>query len=348
MLYKIIKPLLFIGLLSIFISGCKEDVKKPITVVEVTVNNHESLDSLIIYNKESSWEIKSTLRFKESNKDVDTLTIIENKYYQIYMFKKGSQAELGELIIAPDSKIIVTIDENAPFESINYTGNFEVSNNFLAFSKKHQNQLSGIVKKGIEEAALEALIRDKSELITEKGTSLTIVDSLSTYVNNKFNKFSDILKKKNKKYRYKSSLVNNIGNNFSFLDVNNTIKKLKDYEGKYVYIDVWATWCKPCKVEYTFLKQLEEHFADNEDLQIISVSTDRKYDTWKKYISDNSIEGVQLYSGEKSDFVTFYDIGALPRFILLNKEGKIISPDEIRPSNPELLEKLEETLGDAL
>jgi hypothetical protein len=58
------------------------------------------------------------------------------------------------------------------------------------------------------------------------------------------------------------------------------------------------------------------------------------------------MEGLQLHSGSKSDFVKFYDIGALPRFILLDKEGKVISPDEIRPSNPETLTKLEATLTD--
>ena len=53
---------------------------------------------------------------------------------------------------------------------------------------------------------------------------------------------------------------------------------------------------------------------------------------------------MQLYSGSNSDFVKFYDIGALPRFIFLDKEGQIISPDEIRPSNPETIKKIESTI----
>jgi hypothetical protein len=53
---------------------------------------------------------------------------------------------------------------------------------------------------------------------------------------------------------------------------------------------------------------------------------------------------VQLYSGANSDFVKFYDIGALPRFVFLNKEGRIINPEEMRPSNPELLKKLKSTV----
>jgi len=344
MLNKMIRPSIIIFLISIIISGCKEEIKNPFSVIEVDVTNHQLLDSLIIYDKEMSWEIKSILRFKESNLVVDTMNILENKLYQIYSFKEGIQGELGELIISPNSKIVLTINENKPFESINYTGNFELSNNFLAYSKKYQNQLSEIVRNGIEQKELEILIHEKSDLINEKGISLNIVDSLSNYVKVKFNKFSNILKQKNTKYLYKASLVNKIGNNFSFKDINNNNKTLKDFQGKYLYIDVWATWCNPCKVEYVFLKQLEEHFSNNDEFQIISISTDREYDKWERYITKNSIEGIQLYSGANSDFVNFFDIGALPRFIFLNKEGNVISAEEIRPSNPELLKKLESTV----
>ena len=344
MLNKIIKSSTIIFLLTIIFSTCKEEIKKPISVLEVTITNQQLLDSLIIYDKDKSWEIKSILRFKKSNRVIDTMHILENKLYQIYSFSDGIQQELGELIISPNSKIAISIDENKLFESINYTGNFKLSNNFLAYSKKNQNQLSEMVRNGIEQEKLEILIYEKGDMINEKGLSLKIVDSLRTYVKVKFDEFSDILKQKNTKYLYKASLVNTIGNNFSFKDIKNNNKTLKDFKGKYVYIDVWATWCQPCKVEHTFLKQLEEHFSNNDELQIISISTDREYDKWKKYIIENSTEGVQLYSGANSDFVKFYDIGALPRFIFLNKEGIIINPEEMRPSNPKLLKKLESTV----
>ena len=327
------------------IFGCKEEKKHPFSVIEVNVINHQSLDSLIIYDKDMSWEIKSVLRFKESNIVIDTMNILENKLYQIYSFLDGKQGELGELVISKNSKIALALDEKELFESIDYSGNFKLSNNFLAYSKKYQNQLSEMVRNGIDQEELEILIDKKGVLINEKGISLNIVDSLRTYVKLKFREFSDILKQKNTKYLYKESLVSTIGNNFSFIDIDNNNISLKDFQGKYLYIDVWATWCKPCKVEYVFLKQLEEHFSNNNDeLQIISISTDREFDKWEKYITKSSIEGIQLYSGAKSDFVNFYDIGALPRFIFLDKEGRFISPEEIRPSNPELLKKLESTV----
>lgn len=337
------KQSLIICLLSILFFGCKEEIKNSFSIIEVITTNHKTLDSLIIYDKEMSWEIKSIIRFKETNRALDTMNIQENKLYQIYSFSNGKQKELGELLISPNNRISFVLDENKPYESILYTGSFKLPNNFLAYSKKHQNQLTQLVRNGIEQKDLEVLIHEKRDLINERGISLNIIDSLSDYVRVKFNKFSDILKQKNTKYLYKRSLVNEIGNNFTFTDINSNTISLKDFKDKYVYIDVWATWCKPCKLEYVFLKELEEHFSKNDELQIISISTDRKLEEWKKYITENSIKGMQLYSGANSDFVKFYDIGSLPRFILLDKQGKIISPDEIRPSNPELLEKLTST-----
>jgi len=338
----------YILLFVLIIFGCTEEKKDSFSTIEVQVTNRQLLDSLIIYDKEKSWEIKSTLRFKESNTALDTLHIMENKLYQIYSFIDGTQGELGEFIMSPNSKILLSMNENAPFDSSNYTGSFELPNNFLAYSKKYQNKLSEMVRKGISQEELEILIQDNGNSINEKGMALGIVDTLQAYVKEKFDQFSGVLKKKNTKYLYKASLVNTLGNGFSFKDINNKNISLTDFKGKYIYIDVWATWCKPCKVEHEFLKELEEYFSENDALQIISVSIDREYDKWKKYITSKSMEGIQLHSGSDSEFVKFYDIGALPRFLFLDTKGNIISPDEIRPSNPKTLKKLEATLNGML
>ena len=79
MLNKMIKQSIIIFLVSTLILGCKEEKKLPISVIEVNVTNQQSLDSLILYDKDKSWEIKSILRFKESNRVIDTMNILENK-----------------------------------------------------------------------------------------------------------------------------------------------------------------------------------------------------------------------------------------------------------------------------
>ncbi len=331
-------------LLFVFCTSCNQNKKKEYSLVSVEIKNHNLLDSLIIYDQKKSWKVESTFRFNQSNSIEDTLQLDEKKFYKIYSFIDGNQDELGELLLAKNSTVQLILDETNPFESIRYNGSFELVNNFLAFSKKSEHFLTTIVREGIDQNTLKNEIGIQKDLIIKEANLLHIEDSIETYRLDKFDTFSEVLLKKNKKYNYKRSLIDSIGNKFVFKNIENEDIELSNYKGSYVYIDVWATWCKPCKVEYPFLKELEEYFQEQENVVILSISTDKDFEKWRKYIKTNKHKGIHLYSGAKSDFVSFYDIGALPRFILLDKNGKVLNPDEIRPSNPELKIKINQLL----
>jgi hypothetical protein len=58
------------------------------------------------------------------------------------------------------------------------------------------------------------------------------------------------------------------------------------------------------------------------------------------------MNGFQLHAASNSDFVKFYDIGALPRYILIDKNGNVMNPSEMRPSEPSLIKKIEDTIKD--
>ncbi|NER18116.1 TlpA family protein disulfide reductase [Spongiivirga citrea] len=114
---------------------------------------------------------------------------------------------------------------------------------------------------------------------------------------------------------------------------------LTDLKGKYVYIDVWATWCAPCIAEIPSLKKLEAQYH-NKNIEFVSISVDRKnaYDKWKQMVIDKDLGGIQLYADNafQSEFITGYSIDAIPRFILIDPEGKIVNADAPRPSSPSL------------
>lgn len=120
---------------------------------------------------------------------------------------------------------------------------------------------------------------------------------------------------------------------------------LSDLKGKYVYIDVWATWCAPCIAEIPFLRNLGKEFA-GKNIEFVSISVDKAdaYDTWKTMVKDQNLEGIQLYADNnfESKFIMEYGINAIPRFILLDTEGNIIDSDVMRPSDPKLKELLKE------
>lgn len=120
--------------------------------------------------------------------------------------------------------------------------------------------------------------------------------------------------------------------NFSFPDVNGKIYSLHDFKGKYVYIDVWASWCGPCRVEFPALKELKEKFK-SKNIEIIGISVDENKAQWENMLKNQGLGGIQLYAnGWKNDLTDFYQINGIPRFILLDKEGKIINSNAERPS----------------
>lgn len=120
---------------------------------------------------------------------------------------------------------------------------------------------------------------------------------------------------------------------------------LSDLKGKYVYIDVWATWCGPCIAEIPSLKKLEKEYHDK-NITFVSISIDDKKDheKWKKMIVDRDLGGVQLFADNnwQSQFIKDYMIKGIPRFIILDPEGNIVTPNAARPSDKKLIPFLED------
>jgi len=117
----------------------------------------------------------------------------------------------------------------------------------------------------------------------------------------------------------------------------------EDLKGKYVYIDVWATWCGPCIAEIPSLKKVEEQFHDK-NIQFLSISIDKEkdHDKWKEMVADKNLGGMQLMADNnwESKFVTDYMIKGIPRFILIDDKGNIIDANAPRPSDEKLVSVL--------
>lgn len=151
-----------------------------------------------------------------------------------------------------------------------------------------------------------------------------------------------------KKYNLIKNLTpGNVSPSFSYPDRDGNDVSLADLKGKYVYVDVWATWCGPCKREIPYLKALTEEY-DGKDIAFVSISIDEQkdYEKWLAMLNEKEMEGIQLFSDNdwSSTFVKEYGIQGIPRFILIDKEGIIISADAARPSDPKLKETFEELL----
>ena len=131
---------------------------------------------------------------------------------------------------------------------------------------------------------------------------------------------------------------------FRAVDIEGKTWTLNDFRGKYVYIDMWATWCAPCRQEMPHLKLLEAQFKDAQ-IVFLGLSVDSDKAKWEKMASSGDLTGTQLYLGTQSSFQEAYRIEGIPRFILLDKNGVIISNDMSRPSEPKTAETLNSLEG---
>jgi thiol-disulfide isomerase/thioredoxin len=120
---------------------------------------------------------------------------------------------------------------------------------------------------------------------------------------------------------------------FTFTDIEGKEVKLSDLKGNLVYIDIWATWCGPCIAEHPHWDKLKKEF-EGKRVTFLTVSIDDSQEPWKKMVTSKNMEGLQWYAQNawKSDLTQHFMVNSIPRFLLLDEEGKIIDPSAERPS----------------
>ncbi len=120
--------------------------------------------------------------------------------------------------------------------------------------------------------------------------------------------------------------------------------KISDLRGKYVLLDFWASWCRPCRAENPKVVQLYAQYKPK-GLEILGISLDKDDKAWKKAIADDNltwkhISDLKFWQSEASQL---YKVQSIPATFLLDKEGKIIAKDlrgkALRNKISELLDK---------
>lgn len=175
------------------------------------------------------------------------------------------------------------------------------------------------------------------------GSNIPDAKTLDFFYNDLLANVTDEGFKKSLTERYNKIKAIEVGKpspSFNFENHKGGSTSLDDLKGKVVYIDVWATWCGPCIGEIPHLKELEKKYH-GKNIEFVSISVDEKknYEKWKQFVTDQGLVGTQLIADNdwNSDFVKSYLISGIPRFILIDTEGKIVSSNAPRPSNPEII-----------
>jgi len=126
---------------------------------------------------------------------------------------------------------------------------------------------------------------------------------------------------------------------FAITNQDGTSSTLSSLKGKVIYIDIWATWCGPCMVEMPHLEELKEKYKSRTDLAIVSLSVDNNDPIWLKNLEQRKPEGIQWRIDRPK--LAAYEVEGIPRFILIDKNFKVVEMDAPIPSDPGLIKILD-------
>lgn len=341
------KKVLF-AICAMAILACEEEKPKDYASFSGIISNANS-DSIVI----SSKNYEKVIKLNSDGSFSDTLKV------EAGMFNFYDGTEGTSLFLENGYDLKMTMDAKEFDESIKYEGEGAINNNFLAERTLMQEELfDGDFESLSREALDETLASSKTKYLEfiEKASEVD-----TTIINSSKERLEAMLESYKRYYGGIIALREEFPKGspsptFSgYENFKGGTTSLSDLKGKYVYVDVWATWCGPCKAEIPSLKKVEAAFHDK-DIAFVSMSIDddrrhkgsweKAHESWRNMVADKELGGIQLFApkGWESDFVKGYKINGIPRFILIDPEGNVVDPNAPRPSDERLTAMLESLL----
>jgi thiol-disulfide isomerase/thioredoxin len=110
----------------------------------------------------------------------------------------------------------------------------------------------------------------------------------------------------------------------SFKDANGARLSLEDFRGKVVLVNIWATWCGPCRMEMPSLNRLQaRHRADG--LEVVAVSVDREgVGKIRTYYGQRNLNALRIYLDDNRSTSAAFRPDGIPMSILIDREGNIV------------------------
>lgn len=116
----------------------------------------------------------------------------------------------------------------------------------------------------------------------------------------------------------------------------NLAEAFQRYKNKVVVVDFWASWCVPCRKEFPYSRKLQEVYKEK-NVAFIFISIDKSPVDWRRGASDEQIPpGDNYLIMPTSGFLRTHNIRAIPRYMVIGRNGKLIDTEAPRPSDPQL------------
>jgi thiol-disulfide isomerase/thioredoxin len=193
------------------------------------------------------------------------------------------------------------------------------------------NSVLTIPSPQVREAVLFSSLRERITMITDSTRRSMMMAMLDPYFNTPVYRksLSDLMKQ-----------LNNVRRGAPAPDISSEALNGKEYHladlsRRYIVIDVWATWCGPCKGEAPYFEQYSDRYT-SEHVAFVSLSIDEDKNAWKMAASQKRGSVLQLWAKNGPDELDKkYAVTSIPRFILIDPKGNIVNAQLPPPSDPE-------------
>lgn len=129
---------------------------------------------------------------------------------------------------------------------------------------------------------------------------------------------------------------------FTLQSIDGRRVSLRDFRGKVVIVDFWASWCPPCRAEMPYLEDLQKRFASR-GLVVLGLDSGEDSQTVSQFAKEGSYTFTLLLGGQPGAETSYY-VGALPTTFIVNRQGKILYQNDGFGPPAELLSAVENAL----
>ena len=109
--------------------------------------------------------------------------------------------------------------------------------------------------------------------------------------------------------------------NFTLKDMHGKTVKLSSYRGKVVYLDFWASWCKPCVKSFPWMNRIQAKYK-KKGLVVLAVNLDKDKSLAWKFLKENR-SNFKVLRDPDGDIAEKYEVIAMPSSYLIDKRGRI-------------------------